>query len=52
MQEMVARMEASGLQQHTIVLLLHDHTKIAKGTIKKVLAGLQEIPHKYFKEEK
>lgn len=51
MQEMVERMEISGLRHDTIVILLHDHTKLPKGTIKKVLAGLKEIPLKYFKEE-
>jgi hypothetical protein len=51
MQEMVERMEKSGLKTSTIVILLHDHTKLPKGTIKKVLDGLKEIPLKYFKEE-
>ena len=51
MQEMVERMEQSGLKKSTIVLLLHDHTKLPKGTITKVLEGLKEIPHKYFREE-
>lgn len=51
LQEIVERMEDSGLRNDTIVVLLHDHTKLPKGTIKKVLAGLKEIPLKYFKEE-
>jgi len=52
MQETIERLEDSGLRYETIILLLHDHTKIGKRTLKKVLEGLQEIPHKYFKEEK
>jgi len=52
MQEMIERMENSGLRHDTIVILMHDHTKLPKGTIKKVLNGLKEIPLKYFKEEK
>lgn len=51
MQEMVERMEKSGLKTSTIVILLHDHTKLPKGTIKKVLDGLKEIPLKYFNQE-
>ena len=51
MQEMVERMEHSGLRHDTIVILMHDHTKLPKGTIRKVLDGLKEIPFKYFKEE-
>ena len=51
MQNMVKRMEVSGLKHDTIVILLHDHTKLPKGTIKKVLAGLEEIPQKDCKEE-
>lgn len=51
MQEMVERMEDSGLRHSTIIILIHDHTKLPKGTIKKVLDGLKEIPLKYFKEE-
>ena len=51
MQQVLERLEDSGMRYETIVLLMHDHTKIGKRTIKKVLEGLQEIPHKYFKEE-
>jgi hypothetical protein len=51
MQEMIERMENSGLRHDAIVILMHDHTKLPKGTIKKVLNGLKEIPLKYFKEE-
>ena len=51
MQKIVERMENSGLRHDTIVILLHDHTRLPKGTIKKVLAGLKEVPLKYFKEE-
>jgi hypothetical protein len=51
LRDVVARMENSGLRHDTIVILMHDHTKLPKGTIKKVLAGLKEIPLKYFKEE-
>ena len=51
MQEMVERMEKSGLKTSTIVILLHDHTKLPKGTINKVLDGLKEIPLKYFNQE-
>jgi len=51
MQETLTRLQDSGMRYETIVLLMHDHTKIGKRTIKKVLEGLQEIPHKYFKEE-
>lgn len=51
MRECVERMKASGMQERTILILMHDHTKIPKGTIKKVLDGLTEIPYKYFKEE-
>ena len=52
MQECVERLKNSGLRHDTIVILLHDHTKLPKGTIRKVLDGLEEIPLKYFKEEK
>ena len=48
---LVERMEDSGLKHDTIVILMHDHTRIPKGTIRKVLNGLKEIPLKYFKEE-
>ena len=51
LQECVDRMKASGLQEKAIILLMHDHTRIPKGTIKKVLDGLTEIPHKYFNQE-
>jgi len=51
MQKMVERMENSGMRSSTVILLLHDHTKLPRKTIKKVLDGLQEIPLKYFKEE-
>ena len=51
MQSIVKRMEDSGMNYATIVLLLHDHTKLPKGTINKVLTGLKEIPHKYFNQE-
>ncbi len=51
LQECVDRMKESGMQEKTIILLMHDHTRIAKGTIKKVLQGLTEIPHKYFNQE-
>lgn len=51
MQKMVERMENSGMRSSTIILLLHDHTKLPRKTIKKVLDGLREIPLKYFKEE-
>jgi hypothetical protein len=51
MQKMVKRMENSGLKYSTIIILMHDHTKLPKGTIKKVLDGLKEIPLKYFSEE-
>lgn len=50
-QDTITRLTNSGLRHDTIVILLHDHTKLPKGTIKKVLAGLEEIPLKYFKEE-
>jgi len=51
LQECVDRMKESGMQEKTIILLMHDHTRIPKGTIKKVLNGLTEIPHKYFNQE-
>lgn len=51
MQTTLQNLQDSGLRYETIILLMHDHTKIGKRTIKKVLEGLQEIPHKYFKEE-
>jgi acetone carboxylase gamma subunit len=51
MQATLQNLQDSGLRYETIILLMHDHTKIGKRTIKKVLEGLQEIPHKYFKEE-
>ena len=52
LRDVVGRLENSGLRHDTIVILLHDCTKLPKGTIRKVLAGLKEIPLKYFKEEK
>lgn len=51
LQDVLNKLQDSGLRYETIVLLMHDHTKIGKRTIKAVLEGLQEIPHKYFKEE-
>jgi len=51
LQACVDKMLNSGMEYNTIIILMHDHTKIPKGTIKKVLQGLQEIPHKYFREE-
>ena len=50
-QATLQKLQDSGMRYETIILLMHDHTKIGKRTIKKVLEGLQEIPHKYFKEE-
>lgn len=52
LQECVDRMKDSGMQEKTIILLMHDHTRIPKKTIKKVLDGLTEIPLKYFNQEK
>lgn len=51
LQECVDRMKESGMQEKTIILLMHDHTRIPKKTIKKVLDGLTEIPLKYFNQE-
>lgn len=51
LQECVDKMLNSGLEYEAILILLHHHTKIPKGTIKKVLAGLHEMPHKYFRNE-
>ena len=51
LQECVDKITDSGLRYETLILLMRDHTRLPKGTIKKVLAGLQEIPLKYFKEE-
>lgn len=52
LQACVDRLTNSGLRYSTIVILLHHHTKIPQKTIQKVLDGLQEVPRKYFKEEK
>lgn len=51
LQQCVERLENSGLKRSTIVILMHDHTKLPKGTITKVLDGLKELPRKYFKDE-
>lgn len=51
MQATLQKLQDSGMRYDTIILLMHDHTKIGKRTIRAVLEGLQEIPHKYFKEE-
>ena len=51
MQKVLEKMQDSGLRYDTIVLLMHDHTKIGKRTIRAVLDGLQEIPYKYFRYE-
>lgn len=51
LQACVEKITDSGLRYETLVILMRDHTNLPKGTIKKVLAGLEEIPLKYFKEE-
>lgn len=50
-QASVDKMLNSGLRFETILILMQHHTKLPKGTIRKVIEGLNEIPLKYFKEE-
>lgn len=38
---------SAGLKEETIVLLLHDHTKIGKPHIRAVLRGLPELANAY-----
>ena len=50
-QKVLEKLQNSGLREQTIILLIHDHTRIGKKTIKQLLDGLQEIPYKYFRHE-
>lgn len=47
--KMAAAMKASKLKQDTIILLLHDMTKVSKRDIKAVLTALPELERKYLK---
>lgn len=48
LQEVVDRLQVSGLQYETILILMQHHTKLPKKTIIQVLDGLKEIPNRYF----
>lgn len=50
-QKAVSMWEEAGLPEHTIIILLQHKTKVPKGTIKKILIGIDSLYEDYFKIE-
>ena len=50
--ETSTKMLNAGLKKETIVLLIHDYTKISRGQIKEVLDCLPKLGQIYLKENK
>lgn len=47
--EGVTALQKSGLNTHAIIVLLHDHTKVPRGSINAVLHGLADLKGRYCK---
>lgn len=47
--ESTQKMLEGGLKKETIILLIHDHTKIARGKVEQVLDSMASLKEKYCK---
>jgi len=52
LQDTLRAWKKAGLPEKTIIVLLADSTKVNRGTIKKILEGIDNLHTDYFTEEK